>query len=363
MWGYEVTFLVPRVGEKATTFTLQGVTVKELDVEEYGGKSKLQYLASYLRFLLLAFVECTQLYFKPGIDVVHVHNMPNVLVFAALIPRLAGCKLVLDVHDTIPETYVAKYGKTSPVILWLCQLEERVCCAFAHRVIAVNHPQREALIKRGVPENKIATVLTMTKFLSGDQANRHAPNGSFRMVNHGTIAPRLGNDLLVHATEKLVREIPGFELHIIGGGDALDSVVRLTESMGLTDHVHFHPPVPWSKLPEALAKMDVGIVANRSNVATELMLPLKLIDYISLNIPAIAPRLRTIEYYFAPDLVTFFEPENVDSIVAAALTLYRDKERRERQPQIARSFLEKYAWDNSKNGLKGLYSELCVNPS
>ncbi len=360
-WGYEVVFLVPRIGEKPTTFTLQGVTVRELNVAEYGGKNKLQYLASYLTFLVLAFVACTSLYFKSGLDIVHVHNMPNVLVFAALIPRLFGCKLILDVHDTIPETYVAKYGKTSPLILGLCRLEERICCAFAHRVIAVNHPQREALIQRGIPEEKIATVLTMPRFLPCDHpANGHKQNGSFRMVNHGTIAPRLGNDLLVRATEKLVREIPGFELHIIGGGDALESVVRLSESMGLTEHVHFHAPVPWNKLPETLAKMDVGIVANRSNIATELMLPLKLIDYVVLNIPAIAPRLRTIEYYFSPDLVTFFEPENVDSIVAATVALYRDKERRERQPQIARSFLEKYAWDNSKNGLKGLYSDLCV---
>jgi glycosyltransferase involved in cell wall biosynthesis len=352
------------VGEKPTTFTLQGVTVKELDVEEYGGKKKLQYIASYLKFLMLAFLACTRLYFKPGIDVVHVHNMPNVLVFAALIPRLFGCKLILDVHDTIPETYVAKYGKTSPLILGLCRLEERICCALAHRVIAVNHPQREALIKRGVPEKKLATVLTMPRFLPcNHSANHRAENGSFRMVNHGTIAPRLGNDLLVHATERLVREIPGFELHIIGGGDALESVVHLAKSMGLTDHVHFHQPVPWNKLPETLATMDVGIVANRSNIATELMLPLKLIDYVVLNIPAIAPRLKTIEYYFSPDLVTFFEPENVDSIVAATVALYRDKERRERQPQIARSFLEKYAWDNSKNGLKGLYGELCVNQS
>ena len=118
----------------------------------------------------------------------------------------------------------------------------------------------------------------------------------------------------------------------------MENVVRLSESLGVTEHVHFHAPVPWNQLPETLAKMDVGIVANRSNIATELMLPLKLIDYIALNIPAIAPRLRTIEYY-----------------------LYRDRERRKRQSQVARSFLEKYAWDNSQNGLKGVYGDLCVN--
>ena len=91
------------------------------------------------------------------------------------------------------------------------------------------------------------------------------------------------------------------------------------------------------------------------------MLPLKLIDYVVLGIPAIAPRLKTIEYYFSPDLVTFFEPENVDSMVAATVSLYRDQQRRERQPKIAKSFLEKYAWDNPKHGLRELYDDLCLN--
>ena len=361
-WGHRVLFLVPRSGQTATSFTLQGVTVRELNVEEYGGKNKLRYILSYLLFLGLAFAACTRLYFQSGLDVVHIHNMPNILVFAALIPRLFGCKLILDVHDTIPETYVAKYGTISPLFLGLCRLEERVCCSLAHKIIAVNHVQREALINRGIPANKIATVITMPRFRPCNHSshNRKQANG-FRMVNHGTISGRLGNDLLIRAAAKLVHEIPGFELHIIGGGDGKESAVRLSESLGVTDHVHFHSTVPWEKLPETLATMDVGIVANRVNIATELMLPSKLIDYVVLDIPAIAPRLKTIEYYFSPDLVTFFEPENVDSMVAATVSLYRDKQRREQQPKIAKSFLEKYAWDNPKHGLRELYDDLCLN--
>ena len=361
-WGYQVLFLVPRSGQTATTFALQGVTVKELNVGEYGGKNKLVYIVSYLMFLGFAFVACTRFYFQSGIDVVHIHNMPNILVFAALIPRLFGCKLILDVHDNMPETYVAKFGTTSRLVLSLCRLEERVCCSLAHKIIATNHVQRETLINRGIPASKIATVITMPQFLPcKHSSNNHKQAQGFRMVNHGTISQRLGNDLLIRAAAKLVHEIPGFELHIIGAGDSLDSVVRLSESLGLTDHVHFHPTVPWDKLPETLAMMDVGIVANRVNIATELMLPLKLIDYVVLGIPAIAPRLKTIEYYFSPDLVTFFEPENVDSMVAATVGLYRDKQRRERQPQIAKSFLNKYGWDNPKHGLRELYDDLCLN--
>jgi glycosyltransferase involved in cell wall biosynthesis len=178
------------------------------------------------------------------------------------------------------------------------------------------------------------------------------------MVNHGTISKRLGNDLIVQAAARLVHEIPEFELHIIGAGDDLEECKRLSESLGLTEHVHFHKGVPWNELAKKLESMDVGIVGNRVNAATELMLPSKLIDYVVLGIPAIVPRLKTIQYYFSPGMVAYFEPESVESMVTTTVRVYKDKEGREQQARSAKSFLDQYGWHNQKNGLRGLYQDL-----
>jgi glycosyltransferase involved in cell wall biosynthesis len=357
-WGYDVVFLVPKQDATPQTYTLAGVTVKELNVRKIRDKNKFRYVLSYVIFSLLAFAACTRLFVQSGIRVIHVHNMPDVLVFAAVIPRLFGCKLVLDLHDTVPETYEAKFGKISRVLLWFLRLEERVCCAMSDRVICVNHVQREAVIERGVPGAKIATVITMPRFATPAPVHVAEQKPVFRMVNHGTMSKRLGNDLILEAAAKLVHEIPGFELHIIGGGDNLDQLQLMAESLGLGNTVHFHPGVPWDKLAEKLKIMDVGIVANRVNVATKLMLPSKLIDYTVLGIPAIVPRLKAIEYYFSDEMVTYFEPENVDSMVAATVSLYRDRARRERQANNARKFLGENRWDADSNGLRGLYDHL-----
>jgi glycosyltransferase involved in cell wall biosynthesis len=358
-WGYEVCFLVPKEGAAPTTYTLAGVVVKELDTVEYGGKNKIQYLLSYLSFMVLAFFACTRLFFQSHVRIVHVHNMPNVLVFAALIPRLFGSTVILDVHDTVVETYQAKFGKTSGLLLSLLRLEERICCAFAQKIICVNHVQGESLIERGIPAEKIATVITMPRFDSLEHGAQHdSRNGKFRMVNHGTISKRLGNDLIVQAAARLVHEIPNFELHIIGGGDDLDECKALSESLGLAEHVHFHKGVPWNELAKKLESMDVGIVANRVNVATALMLPSKLIDYVVLGIPAIVPRLRAIEYYFTSGMVSYFEPESIDSMVETTVRVYKDREGREQQSRSAKSFLEKYGWHNPQGGLRGLYHDL-----
>src|SRR6185312_5770487 len=63
----------------------------------------LSYIGQYSSFLLtslvyLAFRSLTRRY-----DFVHVHNMPDVLVFSALVPKILGAKVVLDLHDPMPE--------------------------------------------------------------------------------------------------------------------------------------------------------------------------------------------------------------------------------------------------------------------
>ena len=357
-WGHDVVFLVPKQESAPRTYTLKGVTVRELNVRKIRDHNKFRYVLSYIVFLLLAFAACTRLFLRSRIRVIHVHNMPNLLVFAAAIPHLFGCKLVLDLHDTVPETYEAKFGKVSRVLLWCLRLEERVCCSMADRVICVNEVQRQAVIARGVAAGKIATVVTMPRSVFPSQVRTFDRGPVFRMVNHGTMSKRLGNDLILEAAAKLVHVIPGFELHIIGGGDNLDQMKSLARSLGLENTVHFHAGVPWDQLAEKLKSMDVGIVANRVNVATQLMLPSKLIDYTVLGIPAIVPRLKAIQYYFSDDMVSYFEPENVDSMVSAVVNLYHDTERRERQAKNARKFLDENRWDSHRNGLRGLYDSL-----
>ena len=146
--------------------------------------------------------------------------MPDVLVFAAIIPRLFGCKLILDLHDTVPETYQAKFGKISRLCLCFLRFEERICCFVAHRIVCVNHVQRDVVIQRGVPADKIATVITMPRFISQVRSCRARRGGTGLPGGKSwDDVQRLGNDLIIQAGAKLVHEIPGFELHIIGGGD------------------------------------------------------------------------------------------------------------------------------------------------
>ncbi|WP_390492043.1 hypothetical protein, partial [Staphylococcus pseudintermedius] len=68
--------------------------------------------------------------------------------------------------------------------------------------------------------------------------------------------------------------------------------------------------------------MDVGIIPNRKDSATDLMLPVKMLEYVAMGISVVAPRLKAIEHYFSDDMVSYFQPEDSNSMANAILGLY-----------------------------------------
>lgn len=361
---YDVRVIALKRGPRPDSYAVDNVTVMEMNQAKYSGSSRFKYLSSYFNFILLSFVACTKLFLDGKIDLVHVHNMPDLLIFAAIVPRLFGRKLVLDIHDTVPETYFSKF-RTHPGMLFriLC-LEELVCCSLAHKVIAVNHVQRDELVRRGIPAFKVFVSMNVPddKRFHGDgskPSNDESRNG-FKLVYHGTVTKRLGIDLAIRALSKLVDQIADLEFHLWEkSGEYLGEVIQLGTALNVADRLRIiKGGVPYDELPKRLAGMDVGIVANRKDAATELMLPVKLMEYIAMDIPVVAPRLRGIQYYFSDDMVSFFEPENVESMANAILALYRNEKLRKVQAGKAKSFLEIYGWQKQKQDLIDFYDNL-----
>jgi glycosyltransferase involved in cell wall biosynthesis len=362
--GFHVSCLTPRNEGNPPCFTLQGVDVRELAVSKYRGKSMVAYVASYVRFLVVSSFACLGRLFRRELDVVHVHNLPDFLVLAGLLPRLAGRKVVLDVHDSVPETFEAKFSGSSWA-RWLLRFEERVSARVAHRVLCVNDPQRDVLVRRGIPEAK--TMVTMNvpdpRIFSAAGPQVRARSGNrLDLVYHGTMAHRLGVDLLIRATARVCERVPHTTLHLWGRGDDLSSFQALAHELGMSAHVEFNPTgYPLEDLPERLRGMDIGLVGNRHSEASELMLPVKLLEYVALGIPVVAPRLPAIQRYFTDDMITYYEPENLDSLAAAILRLHGDADLRRRQAAKARTFLAHYGWERQGPELVDMYRTLVEN--
>ena len=172
------------------------------------------------------------------------------------------------------------------------------------------------------------------------------------MVYHGTITRRLGIDLAIRALDRLKDEIQNLEFWVLGRGDDLNTFAALSRRLGLEDRIHFNRDmVPLEDLGALLCDMDLGVIANRKDAATELMLPVKMLEYMALGIPVVAPELKTIRYYFDGTQVCYYSPEDVESMAQAIRHIYDDDRRKSSQIEAASRFFETYGWDRHKHEL------------
>ena len=119
-------------------------------------------LLEYLGFFVLAAWRLLTLHLRRRYGVVQVHNLPDFLVFVALIPKLMGARVILDIHDLMPEFFASKTeSDMQSSLVRLLILQEQLSCRFAHQVITVTSEWRETLIRRGVPAVKVAVVMNV----------------------------------------------------------------------------------------------------------------------------------------------------------------------------------------------------------
>lgn len=359
--NFEVKVLTLKQDPSPRALRLNGVDILELNIEKYQGKSNFCYILSYFHFLVLAFNKINGLVFNKDLDLVHIHNMPNFLILSAITPFLIGKKIVLDIHDTMIETYQAKFEKgMGSALRKIMKLEEKVCSALAHKIITVNQIQKEALVNRGIPESKITISLNSPdpRIFNGGRPNKDRKSDGFNIVYHGTVSKRLGVDLAIQAMAELSPGMPDLALHIIGEGDDMREFQELAKKLGVENRIRFWGKVSLDQLVDILKQMDAGLVPNRRNAATELMLPVKMMECIALDIPVIVPRLQAIEYYFNEEMVTFFEPGDLPSLTKAITELYKMGENRSAKALKARKFLDQYGWETHKSTLLNLYHSL-----
>lgn len=361
--GHAVTFLASRQPGEPDRETLNGVDVIKLPGLAHKRTTMKGYLIDYAVFFVLLMLHLLP---RPRrYRLIHVNNMPDFLVFAAWLPRLLGTPVIHDVHDLMPELYQEKFA--SGERHWLVHLlkaQERWAGRFASAVLTVEERLKDILSQRGVPRERIHVLMNLPDeriFRPRKRAAEVKPADSpFVMVYHGTLARRLGLDIAIRAVARARQDIAQLELRIIGAGEERSALIALRDELGLQDVVTFSEGfVPVEQIPALIGDADLGVVPLRLSSGTDVMLPTKLLEYVGIGIACIVPKTGTICRYFNDDMVEFFEAENVDSLAAAMIRLYRDPQRRASlASQATARFGSIYCWSEHRKVYTSLVSRL-----
>jgi glycosyltransferase involved in cell wall biosynthesis len=360
--GHRVVFLARRQAGEPNRETVGGVELVKLPALKAKCTSFAEYLADYLLFFAMVSLHLARHPFRYRL--VHVNNMPDFLALAAWLPRLLGRPVIHDVHDLMPELYLEKFDSgDGHWVVRALKLQERWAGKFASAVLTVEERLKDILSGRGIPRAKIHVLMNLPDdriFAPRAAPPRKADGARFVLVYHGTLARRLGLDIAIMAAHKARAAVPRLELRIIGGGEERGALIELSDRLGLGDVVRFSDGfVPVERIPAMIDDADVGLIPLRISAGTDIMLPTKLLEYVFVGIPCIAPRTGTISRYFDDEMVEVFEAENADSLAAAIIRLYRDPARRSRLAANAtRRFADTYRWREHKKVYTALVTRL-----
>ena len=304
--------------------SFNGVDITRIPLKRRRG-GKLSYMVEYGSFILLAGVMLSRRAMRRRIDLVHVHNMPEVLVFSALIPKLFGSKVILDLHDPMPELMMTIFGlREKSYEVRFLKLLEKCSLRFADAVLTVNEACRKIFSDRSCAREKITVVMNspdeeIFRLREASMPNAAEPDISkpFVLMYHGSLVERHGLDLAVKALGEIRKSIPRAELRIFGWATPfLEQVFQSARKAGLNEAIRYMGPKNLEQIVAAIHDCDVGIIPNRRSIFTEINTPTRIFEYLSQGKPTIAPRAPGILDYFGPQELVLFELGDAEDLAA-----------------------------------------------
>jgi len=363
--GYDVDVICLRVPGSLAVDQYKSVTIYREKFQFANGwlKDGWRYrFYSYLYFLFAAAFRLTRLHMHNPYTTVQVHNLPDFLVFCALIPKLTGAAILLDLHDLMPEFFFGRFGLDSSLGARLVRLQERWACRFADHVITVSEHWRRALIGRGVPAEKCSVVMNVAddqifhpiKKDHKDEGDRR----TFRLIYHGSMHQRYGLDLAVRAIDQVRQEIPGVHLLLVGTGPFKPNLKKMVDDLGLQEYVTIEPLHLAEELPDLIRSCDLGVVPYLSDRFTDGLVPTKLLEYAAMELPAVASRTTAIQAYFSDTNTEFFEPGDVNDLSRCILMLFQNPDRLTELSLKSRNFNQRYNWSQISTEYVSLVNRL-----
>jgi len=284
------------------------------------------------------------------VRVVHVHTLPDFLLWAALPARRRGARLILDMHEVFPEFVAARFRTAAG---WLASAIagaiERWARRTADLTITVNEPIAELLEGRPARPDERRLVVHNT----ADPADFGAPRssataadlGRLELVYHGTLTALYGLDIAIRGVVQARAGGIAVRLTIIGEGPERHTLRRLAAATADPDTIRFEDPIPQAALRARIEACHAGVVPTSLDGMTRYSLSTKLLEYVHLGIPVLATLLPSYARYFGNDALWYWTAGASDDLARVIRDFKNASPQvRERRATLARRAIERFAW-------------------
>lgn len=367
--GMQVDLICLEDGKSSRREIVDGIDIFRIPLKHRRG-GKVSYLYNYSAFILISSVICALRSLVRRYDLVYVHNMPDILVLSALIPKALGAKVILDLHDPMPElmTTIFKLDQGSLAVRTMARIE-KWSMARANSVITPNIAFKRIFGSRSCRPEKIEVVMNSPdgeifpfRPLKPCGATSELQSKHFVIMYHGSLVERNGLDLAVEALARVRSTIPDAELRIYGSSSPfLERVMEKARKKGIEKAVRYLGPRRLEDLVLEIEKCDVGVIPNHRNLFTEINMPTRIFEYLALGKPVIAPRTAGIQDYFGQESLVFFEAGDANDLADKIGYVFHHPAEVANIVRRGQGIYQEHAWLKERTRLIQLVARLLSN--
>jgi glycosyltransferase involved in cell wall biosynthesis len=364
--GMNVDYICVADGKAPWHERTNGINVFRVPIEHQRG-GKLAYAYQYSAFILASAVTLAARSLRCRYDLIYINNMPDILVASALLPKMFGAKVILDLHDPMPELMMTIFAKDpnskSVRLLKLC---EKWSMARADQIVTPNIAFKRIFAARSCPKQKIAVIMNSpdgsifpfrpARLRPTLKQNSHEP---FIVMYHGTLVERNGLDVAVEAFARIRTKLPRAQLHIYGKPTPfMERVMQSVRGRGLQQSVLYFGEKPLEQIVGGIDTCDVGVIPNRSNAFTDLNMPTRIFEYLARGKPVIAPRTAGIQDYFDKGSLLFFEAGDAEDLARMVQFVACHPEEAYRITERGQQVYKAHSWEEEGHTLACVLDKL-----
>lgn len=349
--GDEVDVIALQRPGSASHEKLNGVNVFRVQPRTVNEKGIFAYATRILRFLVRSALVLRREHKNRPYDLIHVHNVPDFLVFAAFFPKIKGVPVILDIHDLLPEFFASKFKFAKSFLFKRLVQIERLSAKFADHVIVANHIWCERFIARSSSSEKCSVVrnhpdLDLFVAEKKDQSTKH----TFLITYPGSLNWHQGLDLAVRAFARVSRQMPEAQFHIYGEGPEKNSLITLAAKLGVQHQVLFHDFLPSREVAKVMAGTDLAVEPKRatSQFGNEAA-STKILEFMALGVPIVASRTAVHAYYYDDTIIRYYDNDDESQLSNAILEMRNNPEQRREFSQRALEYAAQNTWQARKN--------------
>lgn len=339
----------PRVRREAEALVNNGYCVdivclqskNELAEEHYDGirvfriyesKSKEsigQYILLTFNFFWKTFRFINKLSRENQYSVIQIHNMPDYLVFAAVLQKMRGVPIILDLHDIMKELFKSRWNDgIKKLMLPIVGFTEKLSWLYADALITTSHGFKRCLLKRGVDEEKITLIFNTAdqKIFNQPKTNWFYKRENPKLLYHGTVAERFGIHIAIVAVNLLKQKYPRIRFDIYGNYQEgyRRKLEKIINENSLEENVFLHGYVSLEEIRTIIQNSDFGIVPYISDSFMDLALSTKTFEYVAMKLPVIASDLPSMRSIFSDEQLYYFKQENPQHLAEVMSEIFCD---------------------------------------